>query len=71
MRIEQRVPCPRCGHGRVVQRSRETYICFQCRHTWGHLVETHDVLRGWPAELRERMQIYKRAVAEGFYSDYP
>jgi ribosomal protein L37AE/L43A len=74
MRIEERVPCPRCGQRRVVERSRNTYLCFQCRHGW-----THDPSAQPPQEpvvtftLDElyRLIAYREAIRAGLYTDWP
>jgi DNA-directed RNA polymerase subunit RPC12/RpoP len=78
MRIEECVPCPRCGYRRVVQHGRTTYVCFQCRHSWS--VEPGaapprqrpaDLLGGFSSEQRLRLTAYRAAIQVGLYTDWP
>ena len=69
MRIDERTPCPRCGHPRVVQRTRAAYLCFQCHFAW-----TVDpaVVRPmcFSAEELARLIVYRDAIRAGLYSDW-
>ncbi|HEY1296726.1 MAG TPA: hypothetical protein VGJ60_26915 [Chloroflexota bacterium] len=75
MQIEERIPCPRCGHGRVIQRARHAYLCFQCRFGWSADAEqarTTTEFLGWcPPSLRDRLVAYRAAIRAGLYSDWP
>jgi DNA-directed RNA polymerase subunit RPC12/RpoP len=74
MCIENRLPCPRCGHKRFVQRAKDAYVCFQCRNTWSSTqLESHpvDVLAQFLPHERARMIAYRGAVQCGLYTDWP
>jgi hypothetical protein len=71
MRIEQRVPCPRCGHARVVQRSMDSFVCFQCGNSWFKGPTTVDPLGWCGPEQRARLVAYRDAVRAGVYTDWP
>jgi len=78
MRIEERLPCPRCGQRRVLQHSRNLYVCFQCRHSWS--IDTHlprpgmqpaDPLSEFSLAQRLRLSAYRAAIQAGLYTDWP
>jgi hypothetical protein len=74
MCIEERLPCPRCGHKRVVQRAKYVYVCFQCRDTWSSTPPENrpvDVLAHFQPRERVRLIAYRGAVRCGFYTDWP
>ena len=74
MRIEERTPCPRCGHKRVIQRGKAVYVCFQCRHYWSIAppeIQPRDVLAQFSPRERARLLTYRRAVRAGLYTDWP
>jgi ribosomal protein L37AE/L43A len=75
MQIEQRWPCPQCGNRRTLQWAKARYHCFNCKHQWhGHRhvqqrrveIDLNAVFT--PAEMA-RLEVYRRAVRSGFYSD--
>jgi hypothetical protein len=79
MRIEECLPCPRCGYKRIVQLGRDAYVCFQCRYAWstGHESDRlegrtcDDLLEQFSPELRARLIAYRGAVRAGVYTDRP
>ena len=67
MRIEERNPCPQCGHRRVVQRGKSVYVCFQCRNYWSMAsseAPPRDVLVLFQPE-RARRVAYRGAIRVG------
>ena len=81
MRIEECIPCPRCGQRRVVQHSRTAFLCFQCRHGWStgpegprahhNPADEDDVLGMFPPHHRARLIAYRGAIRAGLFSDWP
>lgn len=74
MRIEERNPCPQCGHKRVVQRGKSVYVCFQCRNYWSIAsseAPPRDVLVLFQPQERARLVAYRGAVQAGLYTDWP
>ena len=71
MRIDERAPCPRCGHARVVQRSADSFICFQCRNTWCAEPTVVDPLGWCTRDERARLEAYRGAIRAGLYTDWP
>ena len=69
MRIDERTPCPRCGHARVVQRTRAAYLCFQCRYSWTVDRQAAPLLFFRPEE-QARLIAYRGAIRAGLYSDW-
>ena len=65
MKIEERWPCPRCGHRRRVLWGARTYVCFNSRFQTGSPDGQPRVADGELARLR----LYRAAVAAGVYSD--
>ena len=74
MCIENRLPCPRCGHKRFVQQAKDVYVCFQCRNTWSSTQPENrafDVLAQFQPHERARLIAYRGAVQCGLYTDWP
>jgi DNA-directed RNA polymerase subunit RPC12/RpoP len=78
MRIEERMPCPRCGQRRVLHHSRTVYVCFQCRHSWSAetdvprpTVPPADPLSEFSPAQRLRLITYRAAIQAGLYTDWP
>ena len=74
MWIEDRLPCPRCGHKRFVQRAKSVNVCFQCRNTWSNTppeVRPVDFLAQFQPHERARLIAYRGAVECGLYTDWP
>jgi hypothetical protein len=74
MCIEERLPCPRCGHKRVFQQAKYVYVCFQCRSTWSTTreeIRPVDVLAQFQPHERARLIAYRGAVRCGLYTDWP
>ena len=78
MRIEECLPCPRCGYGRVVQRGPAAYFCFQCRYGWSVGAQVRECgqtvanpLSSFPPEVRLRLVAYRGAIQAGLYTDWP
>jgi DNA-directed RNA polymerase subunit RPC12/RpoP len=79
MCIEERLPCPRCGHKRVGQHAKNVYVCFQCRNAWSTTfggstrpeVRLIDVLTQFQPHERARLIAYRGAVRFGLYTDWP
>ena len=75
--IQQR-PCPNCGEGQTLNMGAGINFCMMCRFNWQFSeavttpeprdaeVETTHFSR---AEWR-RLEVYRRAVAAGYYSDW-
>lgn len=76
----QQANCPRCGIQRTVRLGYSGIsLCMNCRTRWGSSTDTtclateavpdpQEAYPFSPAEL-ERLEIYRRAVAAGFYTD--
>jgi ribosomal protein L37AE/L43A len=64
----QHQPCPRC-HIRRTVRLHGLNHCFNCQYQWAQRVYTPS----FPFTQREleRLNIYRRAVRAGIYSDWP
>jgi hypothetical protein len=71
MRIDERAPCPRCGYTRVVQRSADSFICFQCRNSWSIGPVVAEPLAWCSLEQRMRLETYRGAIRAGLYTDWP
>jgi len=78
MRVEECLPCPRCGHTQVVQRGRGAYLCFHCRYGWSIGPEadrceqsTSELLSRFPPKLRARLIAYRAAIQDGLFTDCP
>lgn len=74
MCIDERLPCPRCGHKRVAQEAMYVYVCFQCHNTWSTTrpeVRPVDVLAQFRPNERARLIAYRGAVRYGLYTDWP
>jgi hypothetical protein len=78
MRVEECLPCPRCGYRRVMQRGARAYFCFQCRYGWpvgpqvdGYWQAVVDPLSSFPPEMHARLIAYRGAILAGIYTDWP
>jgi len=77
--IPQQSTCPHCGIRRTVRVGYSgVSLCMNCRGRWGAnsdsttpppapVEEREDAYPFTPAEL-ERLEVYRRAVASGFYN---
>jgi hypothetical protein len=75
MWIEERLPCPRCGHKRFVRPAKFVSVCFQCRTTWSSTTRSEirrvDALAQFQPHERARLIAYRGAVRCGLYTDWP
>jgi DNA-directed RNA polymerase subunit RPC12/RpoP len=72
--IENRLPCPRCGHKRFVQQARYVYVCFQCHNTWSSTrpdTRLDAVLAQFLPHELARLIAYRGVVQCGLYTDWP
>jgi ribosomal protein L37AE/L43A len=67
----QQSTCPQCGIQRTVRAGGSGIsVCMNCRAQWtaGPAIEREHTYPFTPAELN-RLEIYRRAIAAGFYND--
>jgi hypothetical protein len=70
--VLQEQPCPECGHKRTVRLGTRVGVCFNCRSHW--VVDGRARPIGcyrFSGEELNRLERYRKAVAAGFYSDWP
>jgi hypothetical protein len=80
--IPQQSTCPRCGIQRTVRMGfSDISLCLNCRARWGALRDLLDPPTPAPPGLEhapaypftpselDRLEIYRRAIAAGFYRD--
>jgi len=55
----------------VVQRSADSYVCFQCRNSWCAGAIAQEPLNWCSREQRMRLEAYRGATRAGLYTDWP
>ena len=66
-------PCPECGHRDTVRFGTRVRLCFNCRSHWPVDGPPSRRASDFPFSNEElaRLERYRKAVAAGFYSDWP
>jgi hypothetical protein len=68
----EQMPCPNCGQRRGLKMTSGVYFCMGCRQKWAGLEPAvgEESFTNFTCEQWTRLEVYRRAAAAGFYSEW-